>query len=104
MTVVLISQRAFAVKDADEILVLDDGRPAGLGTHEALLRSCEVYREICRSQKLLEDGARAPGMHADESGPGAAHGAAGAGARARRRRRRRAKRAGHTAPEGGRRA
>ena len=76
MTVVLISQRAFAVKDADEILVLDDGRPAGLGTHEALLRSCEVYREICRSQKLLEDGARAPGMH-EQSGPGAAHGAAG---------------------------
>ncbi len=74
MTMVLISQRAFAVKDADEILVLDDGRPAGLGTHEALLRSCEVYREICRSQKLLEDGARAPGMH-EQSGHGAAGGA-----------------------------
>ena len=61
MTVVLISQRAFAVKDADEILVLDDGRPAGLGTHEELLRTCEVYREICRSQKLTEGGAHEAG-------------------------------------------
>lgn len=54
MTVVLISQRAFAVKDADTILVLDDGRPVAIGTHEELLCTCEVYREICRSQKLIE--------------------------------------------------
>ena len=72
MTVVLISQRAFAVKDADEILVLDDGRPAGLGTHEELLRTCEVYREICRSQKLTEGGAHEAGLPA-QAGQGAAH-------------------------------
>ena len=72
MTVVLISQRAFAVKDADEILVLDDGRPAGLGTHEELLRTCEVYREICRSQKLTEGGAHEAGLPA-QAGQGATH-------------------------------
>ena len=72
MTVVLISQRAFAVKDADEILVLDDGRPAGLGTHEELLRTCEVYREICRSQKLTEGGTHEAGQPA-QAGQGAAH-------------------------------
>ncbi len=54
LTVVLISQRAFAVKDADMILVLDDGHPVALGAHDELLHTCEVYREICRSQKLIE--------------------------------------------------
>lgn len=53
MTVVMISQRASTIKNADRILVLDDGRMCGFGTHEQLLDSCEVYREICRSQKLL---------------------------------------------------
>lgn len=47
---VIVSQRASAVKNADLILVLDDGECAGLGTHEQLLQSCEVYEEICRSQ------------------------------------------------------
>ena len=49
----MISQRASTIKNADRILVLDDGRMCGFGTHEQLLSSCEVYREICRSQKLL---------------------------------------------------
>ncbi len=47
---IIVSQRASAVKNADLILVLDDGECAGLGTHEQLLQSCEVYEEICRSQ------------------------------------------------------
>ena len=49
-TVVMVSQRAASIRHADKILVLDDGRAVGLGTHEALLETCEVYREICRSQ------------------------------------------------------
>ena len=55
MTVVLISQRASTVRRADRILVLDDGRPAGLGTHEELLENCPVYREICLSQLSAEE-------------------------------------------------
>lgn len=53
-TVVMISQRASTIKNADCILVLDDGVQAGFGTHEELLRTCEVYREICRSQGMGE--------------------------------------------------
>ncbi|MGN1076876.1 MAG: ABC transporter ATP-binding protein [Candidatus Gallimonas sp.] len=49
-TVFIVSQRASSVMHADQILVLDDGAPAGLGTHEQLLASCEVYREIYDSQ------------------------------------------------------
>lgn len=50
MTVVTVSQRISAIRDADIILVLDDGEAAGIGTHEELLHSCEVYREICEAQ------------------------------------------------------
>lgn len=49
-TVFLVSQRATSIKSADQILVLDDGCQAGLGTHEELLAHCGVYREICMSQ------------------------------------------------------
>lgn len=49
-TVFIVSQRASSVMHADQILVLDDGAPVGLGTHEQLLASCEVYREIYDSQ------------------------------------------------------
>ncbi len=59
MTVVMISQRASTIKNADHILVLDDGRQSGFGTHEELLKTCEVYREICRSQGLLNEEVRA---------------------------------------------
>ena len=55
MTVFLVSQRASTVKNADKILVLEDGRMAGIGTHEKLLESCEVYREICLSQLSKEE-------------------------------------------------
>lgn len=49
-TVILVSQRCISIKDADQILVLDDGRQVGLGTHEELKEHCGVYREICMSQ------------------------------------------------------
>ncbi|HJC62413.1 MAG TPA: ABC transporter ATP-binding protein/permease [Candidatus Blautia merdavium] len=50
MTVFLVSQRVSSLMHADRILVLEDGEPAGMGTHEELLKTCQVYREICRSQ------------------------------------------------------
>ena len=49
-TVFLVSQRSASLMHADQILVLDEGRPVGLGTHEALLSGCAVYREIYDSQ------------------------------------------------------
>lgn len=49
-TVIMVSQRANTIKNADQILVLDDGRIAGLGKHEDLYKSCHVYKEICDSQ------------------------------------------------------
>jgi len=58
MTVLMVSQRVSTVKAADRILVLDDGTMAGLGTHEELMESCEVYREICLSQLSREEAAR----------------------------------------------
>ncbi|MDD5998220.1 MAG: ABC transporter ATP-binding protein [Lachnospiraceae bacterium] len=50
MTVFIVSQRASTIKQADQIIVLDDGIMAGIGTHEQLMKSCEVYREIVHSQ------------------------------------------------------
>lgn len=49
-TVIIVSQRIFAVKKADVILVLDEGKIVGSGTHDSLLRTCPVYAEICASQ------------------------------------------------------
>ena len=46
----IVSQRAASIMDADKILVLDDGELAGLGTHEELIKACETYREIYKSQ------------------------------------------------------
>ncbi|MBP1549339.1 MAG: ABC transporter ATP-binding protein, partial [Oscillospiraceae bacterium] len=51
MTVIIVSQRATSIKYADKIIVLDDGEAVGLGTHEQLMESCEVYREIVMSQE-----------------------------------------------------
>ncbi len=51
-TVVMVSQRASSILHADKILVLDDGRQVGFGTHEELLAACPVYGEICRSQGI----------------------------------------------------
>lgn len=57
MTVFIVSQRAASIMYADKILVLDDGKIAGQGTHEELLKSCEVYQEIYYSQFEREEGA-----------------------------------------------
>ena len=50
-TVIVVSQRIASVRHADKIVVLDDGGMAGIGSHEELLASCEVYREIAASQE-----------------------------------------------------
>ena len=55
MTVLIVSQRASSLKAADQIIVMDDGKIAGCGTHEELMASCEVYREICLSQLSKEE-------------------------------------------------
>lgn len=55
MTVFIVSQRATTVKDADRIIVLDDGQAVGIGTHSFLLETCEVYKEICLSQLSKEE-------------------------------------------------
>ena len=49
-TIFLVSQRTSSIRHADQILVLEDGHVAGIGTHEELLNNCEVYREIASSQ------------------------------------------------------
>lgn len=58
MTVIMVSQRASTIRYADQILVLDDGGMAGLGTHEELFENCPVYREICLSQLSAEEAAK----------------------------------------------
>ncbi len=55
MTVIMVSQRASTIKNADLILVLDDGVLAGVGTHEELLKNCGEYREICMSQMSAQE-------------------------------------------------
>ncbi len=49
-TVIIVAQRVSTVVDADQIIVLDEGRMVGIGTHEALMKTCEVYRGIVSSQ------------------------------------------------------
>lgn len=53
--VIIVSQRVNSVRYADKIAVLDDGKIAGLDSHEKLLNTCEVYREICLSQLSSEE-------------------------------------------------
>jgi len=54
-TVFIVSQRIGTVMSADRIVVLDDGRVAGIGRHAELLQTCDVYREIAESQASLEE-------------------------------------------------
>ena len=55
MTVVIVSQRASTIRNADKIIVLDEGECAGIGTHKELYNSCSEYREICLSQLSAEE-------------------------------------------------
>ncbi len=57
MTVVIVSQRANSLRNADKIIVLDDGEAVGIGTHEELMENCEIYREIVMSQESGVKGA-----------------------------------------------
>ena len=59
MTVFIVSQRASSIRQADRILVLDDGKLVGNGTHAFLFDTCEVYREICLSQMTEQEVGRA---------------------------------------------
>lgn len=54
-TRLIVAQRIGTIKDADKIIVLDDGRIAGQGTHDELMRTCEVYRQIALSQLSKEE-------------------------------------------------
>ena len=54
-TLLIVAQRIGTIKDADQIMVLDEGKVVGIGTHESLLKTCDVYREIARSQLSEEE-------------------------------------------------
>lgn len=55
VTAVIVSQRANSIMHADKIIVLDDGKAVGIGTHAELLKGCEVYHEICATQYTEEE-------------------------------------------------
>ena len=55
VTSLIVAQRIGTIKDADRIIVIDDGRAVGIGTHDELLASCDVYREIALSQLSKEE-------------------------------------------------
>ncbi len=54
LTTFIVSQRASTIKDCDQIIVLNEGEIVGIGSHETLLPICDVYREICESQEIIE--------------------------------------------------
>ena len=55
LTVIIVSQRASAIKESDRIIVFDDGMIVGFDTHKKLLNNCEIYRQICSSQISEEE-------------------------------------------------
>lgn len=69
LTTVIVSQRVSTVRDADMICVLDHGSVAGLGTHDELYASCQLYREICQSQLRREELEGQQGSTAPASAP-----------------------------------
>ena len=54
-TMLIVAQRINTIMDADKIVVLDEGRVAGIGTHQELLENCQVYQEIASSQLSEEE-------------------------------------------------
>lgn len=61
-TVVIVAQRVSTIRDADKIIVIEDGKIVGVGKHEDLMRECSVYSEIAQSQRFSEvDGGDMPG-------------------------------------------
>ena len=56
-TVIIVAQRVSTIRNADRIVVLDEGRVVGTGTHSELMQTCEVYREIVLSQLTEEEAA-----------------------------------------------
>ena len=54
-TVIIVAQRISTIMNAEQILVLDDGRIVGKGTHKELLKNCEVYQQIASSQLSEEE-------------------------------------------------
>ncbi|KRE72468.1 ABC transporter ATP-binding protein [Paenibacillus sp. Soil750] len=56
-TMIIVAQRVSTIMDANQIIVLDEGRIAGIGTHSELMRTCEVYQEIVASQLSEEESA-----------------------------------------------
>ena len=74
LTTVIVSQRVSTVRDADMICVLDHGSVAGLGTHDELYTTCQLYREICQSQLRREEleGRQGSAMPASAPSPASA--------------------------------
>ena len=61
VTIIIVAQRIGTIMNADQIIVLDDGKVVGKGTHSELLQTCETYKEIANSQlsqKEIEDSKR----------------------------------------------
>lgn len=58
MTIIMVTQRASTIKNADKIVVLEDGKIAGIGTHDDLMDGCDIYHEICLSQLSAEEESR----------------------------------------------
>lgn len=54
-TVLIVAQRISTIMDAEQIIVLDKGRIVGIGTHDALMKNCETYQEIAKSQLSEEE-------------------------------------------------
>lgn len=54
-TIIIVAQRIGTIKDADRIIVLEEGRIAGMGTHRELMQSCDLYKEIAHSQLSKEE-------------------------------------------------
>lgn len=71
LTTVIVSQRVSTARDADVICVLDHGSVAGLGTHDELYATCQLYREICQSQLRREELEGQRGSTAPALAPGA---------------------------------